>query len=81
MEMLQEDKVRLSLGVSCGYGTVTDSLAQWLSAEGFGCAGTAAQPLQGDQGTRLVGCLIASMCVFICVSVCIYARYARGHSP
>lgn len=80
----ERTKVRRQLGLSCGYGAVTGGLAQLLSAEGSGCAGTvealwcgnswAARPLQRAHGTRPVGCLIASMCV-----LCEYLCICRGH--
>lgn len=80
----ERTKVRRQLGLSCGHGAVTGGLARLLSAEGSGCAGTeealwcgnswAARPLQRAHGTRLVGCVIASMCV-LCECLCV----CRGH--
>lgn len=88
--MLWEDEVRRSQGQSCGYGPVTGSLAEQLSTEGSGYAGTAealwcgnswaTRPLQRAHGTRLVGCLIASVCVlyeYLCQCAFVQ-RYAHG---
>lgn len=72
--------VRLWQRLSCGYAADTGSLADQLSTEGSGCAATAevlwfgnswaTLPLHWGDGTRLVGCFIGLMCVFIWISLC-----------